>query len=234
MNEVYERDWVRVVVVIEVVCYFCYGNNEVFVVLCECFSVYVIQLVVVGEFKCGKSMLINVLVGVDLLLFGVVLLMLVVIELCGGILVVMIVYLDFGEVFYVFFVMFVFYVIEVVNFCNVKGVWEVVFMVLVFDFGMYLVDMLGVGLIYEYNSDVILGYLFRVDVVVFVILVDQLLGQNELVFFQVIGMYVGKVFVVFNKVDYLLMFELVQLREFFECELGVFLGVVLLLFFLLV
>jgi len=181
---------------------------------------------VAGEFKRGKSTLINALIGAELLPSGVVPLTSVVTELRGGAPATMTVRLESGEVFDAPLAMLASYVTETANPRNEKGVREVVLTIPAIDPGMHLVDTPGVGSVYEHNSDVTMGYLPSADAVVFVISSDQPLGRQELAFLQTIRVHAGKVFVALNKVDHLSPPELAQSREFLERELAAALGAV--------
>lgn len=226
MSAEYAKDRARIGAAIDAAGGLRHGDNAALVALRERFDNAAIHLVVAGEFKRGKSTLINALIGAELLPSGVVPLTSVVTELRGGTPTTMSVRLESGEAFDAPLAMLASYVTETANPRNEKGVREVVLTIPELDPGMHLVDTPGVGSVYEHNSEVTMGYLPSADAVVFVISADQPLGRQELAFLQAIRVHSGKVFVALNKVDHLSPSELAQSREFLERELAVALGAV--------
>lgn len=224
MNAEYERDLARIGAAIDAAGRLGRGDHEALAALRERFDGAAVQMVVVGEFKRGKSTLINALIGADLLPSGVVPLTSVVTELRGGRQAAMTVRLASGEAIDAPLSMLASYVTETANPRNAKGVRDVLLSVPSLDPGMHLVDTPGVGSVYEHNSDVTMGYLPSADAVVFVISADQPLGRQELAFLQAIRLHAGKVFVALNKIDHLSQSELAQSRAFLERELATTLG----------
>lgn len=224
MNAEYERDRARIGAAIDAAGRLRRGDHAVLAALRERFNDAAVQMVVVGEFKRGKSTLINALIGADLLPSGVVPLTSVVTELRGGRQAAMTVRLASGEAIDAPLSMLASYVTEMANPRNAKGVRDVLLSVPSLDPGMHLVDTPGVGSVYEHNSDVTMGYLPSADAVVFVISADQPLGRQELAFLQAIRLHAGKVFVALNKIDHLSPSELAQSRAFLERELATALG----------
>ena len=169
------------------------------------FDEHAFHLVVAGEFKRGKSTLINALLGADLLPTGVVPLTSVVTQLRFEDVAAVHVRFDGGEQRSVPIGTLADYVTERGNPENAKCVSEVVvgFPSEWLKGGLRLVDTPGVGSVHGHNSDVTQRYLPMADAVVFVISADQPLGRNELDFLERVKGYAGKVFCVLNKIDYL-------------------------------
>ncbi len=174
-------------------------------VLRQKFDEHAFHLVVAGEFKRGKSTLINALLGVDLLPTGVVPLTSVVTQLRYEDVAAVHVHLDSGEQRSVPIGTLADYVTERGNPENAKRVSEVVvgYPAEWLKSGLRLVDTPGVGSVHGHNSDVTQRYLPMADAVVFVISADQPLSRNELDFLERVKGYAGKVFCVLNKIDYL-------------------------------
>ncbi len=169
------------------------------------FDEHAFHLVVVGEFKRGKSTLINALLGTDLLPTGVVPLTSVVTQLRYEDLSAVHVRFNNGDQRSVPIASLADYVTERGNPENAKHVSEVIvgFPSEWLKGGLHLVDTPGVGSVHGHNSDVTHRYLPMADAVVFVISADQPLGRNELDFLEHVKGYAGKVFCLLNKVDYL-------------------------------
>lgn len=169
------------------------------------FDEHAFHLVVVGEFKRGKSTLINALLGTDLLPTGVVPLTSVVTQLRHEDVAAIHVRFDSGEQRDFPVETLSEYVTERGNSENTKGVSEVIvgFPSDWLKGGLRLVDTPGVGSVHGHNSDVTHRCLPMADAVIFVISADQPLGRNELDFLERVKGYAGKVFCLLNKVDYL-------------------------------
>lgn len=165
----------------------------------------IFHLLVVGQFKRGKTCLINALLGVDLLPMAVIPLTSIVTVLAyGEELHVEIRYLDgkvetaeperLGE-----------FVTESGNPRNVKGVREVhiAYPSPYLRDGVRLIDTPGVGSVYRHNTDVAYQYLPRADAALFLLSVEQPAGQAELEFLKDVRQFSGKLFFLLNKIDYL-------------------------------
>ncbi len=169
------------------------------------FDQHAFHLVVAGEFKRGKSTLINALLGADLLPTGVVPLTSVVTQLRHEDAAAVHVRFESGEPCSVPIETLADYVTERGNPENAKRVSEVVvgFPAQWLKGGLRLVDTPGVGSVHGHNSDVTHRYLPMADAVIFVISADQPLSRNELDFLERVKGYAGKVFCLLNKIDYL-------------------------------
>ncbi len=69
--------------------------------------------------------------------------------------------------------------------------------------GLILIDTPGVGSIYQNNTDETYNYLPKVDAAIFLLSSDQPISQSEIDFLKDIFRYSAKTFFVLNKIDYL-------------------------------
>ena len=163
------------------------------------------NLVVAGQFKRGKSSVINALLGDRLLPVGVVPLTSVVTVIRSGSSVrARVEFLDgrcqelapetLGD-----------YVTERGNPKNAKGVRQVTIEhpSAWLAEGVQLIDTPGIGSVYEHNTDVTQNYLPQADAVLLIASVDQPVSRAELDFLSSIRRYAGKSFCLLNKIDYL-------------------------------
>jgi len=184
------------------------GNHELAVALADvqrtlCENQF--TLAVLGEFKRGKSTLINALLGRPLLPSAVV-------PLTSVITVV-----EYGEALQVR-VRFQggvdetipletvpAYVTERENPRNEKGVADVLiaYPAPFLKGGVRLVDTPGVGSVYEHNTQVALEFLPRADAALFVVSADQPVSAAEVAFLRQLRPYVEKLFFLLNKTDLL-------------------------------
>lgn len=166
---------------------------------------HVFNLVVAGEFKRGKSTVINTMLGADLLPTGGVPLTSVVTLLHYGNPPGVTVVFDNGETRAVPLETLPDYVTERGNPKNAKGVREVAvtFPAEWLKGGIRLVDTPGTGSVHRHNTEVTYRYLPHADAVIFVTSADQPVSRAELDFLADIRRYAGKVFCLFNKTDYL-------------------------------
>ena len=190
------------------------------------------NLVVAGEFKRGKSTVINALVGADLLPTGVVPLTSVVTLLRYGDAPGATVVFENGETRAVPLDTLPDYVTEQGNPKNAKGVCEVavIFPAHWLKGGIRLVDTPGIGSVHRHNTEVTYQYLPQADAVIFVASVEQPVSSIELDFLADIRRYAGRVFCLLNKTDYLNDAELAEsvafatqaLREALDAPVPVF------------
>ncbi len=182
----------------------------------EKLSEEVFNLVVAGQFKRGKSTLINALLGEMLLPSGVVPLTSTVTVIRAGRVRRALVELKTGERRPIELAALGEYVTERGNPGNAKGVERVVIdhpSALLAD-GVRLVDTPGIGSVYAHNTDETRKYLPQADAVLFVASVDQPVSRAELDFLAAVREYAGKIFCLLNKVDYLRPEELRESLEF--------------------
>ncbi len=202
------------------------------VMLREKFIKGVFSLVVAGQFKRGKSSLINAMLGKNILPVGVVPLTSIVTVLRYGSVPAAAVHFQSGEIRTIPMDVIAGYVTEKENPNNVKSV-KAVFIDYPSDWlreGTQIVDTPGIDSVYQHNTDVARAYLPRADAILFVASLDQPLSRGELDFLAELRRYTEKVFVLLNKSDYLNTSELQEavafssrtLREATGSEVSVF------------
>jgi len=170
------------------------------------------NLVVVGQFKRGKTSLINALLGADILPVAVVPLTSVVTIMKYGEALRINVHFKGGRVAEIKPENLPEYVTERGNPKNEKDVSEVVitYPSPYLRDGVQIIDTPGVGSVYEHNTDVAYQYLPQSDAALFLLSVDQPLGKAELDFLRDVREYSNRIFFLLNKADY---FSEIDLRE---------------------
>lgn len=163
------------------------------------------NLVVVGQFKRGKTSLINALLGVDILPVAVVPLTSIVTIMTYGDALDIKVYFNDGRVSEIKSENLPEYVTEKGNPKNIKNVSEVIitYPSPYLKDGVRLIDTPGVGSIYQHNTDVAYQYLPKSDAAMFLLSVDQPMSKAELDFLKDVKEYSNKIFFLLNKADYL-------------------------------
>jgi GTPase SAR1 family protein len=163
------------------------------------------NLVVVGQFKRGKTCLINALLGVDLLPVSVVPLTSIVTILVFGEALTVRVFFHDGRVEEIPPENLVEVVTETGNPKNIKQVREVVisYPSSYLKDGVRLIDTPGVGSVYLHNTDVAYQYLPKSDAALFLLSVEQPASQAELDFLRDVRQYSHRIFFLLNKIDYL-------------------------------
>jgi len=174
------------------------------------------NLVIVGQFKRGKSTLVNALIGDSILPTAV-------IPLTS---IVTIVKYNPEEKITVHFTdaqpkiiqrdQLAEYVTEKLNPNNVKHV-ESVEIELPSKFlseGVRLVDTPGVGSVYAHNTDTAYSFIPNSDASIFLLTPDQPLSQTELEYLRNIKSFVNKIFFVLNKIDLLTLSDLNEVMSF--------------------
>ncbi len=190
------------------------------------------NLVVVGQFKRGKTSLINALLGADILPVAVVPLTSIVTIMAYGEALRVKVYFNDGKDAEIKPENLPEYVTEKGNPKNVKDVSEVViaYPSSYLKEGVRLIDTPGVGSIYQHNTDVAYQYLPKSDAVIFLLSVDQPMGKAELDFLKDVKEYSNKIFFLLNKADYLSESDLKEsvdfsrgvLKEAMGADVGIF------------
>ncbi len=162
-------------------------------------------LVVLGQFKRGKSTFINSLLGDQLLPTAVVPLTSVVTLLCYGEEEHIEVSFQNGGKRSVSRNELIDYVTEKGNPNNAKQVRQVsiAYPSPYLQDGVHLIDTPGVGSIFSDNTQVTYNFLPKVDAALFLLAVDPPVSQAELDFLKDVKQYVEKIFFVQNKIDYL-------------------------------
>ena len=164
----------------------------------------VFNLVVLGQFKRGKTTLINALLGSEILPTAVVPLTSIATILKYGEALNIKVYFNDGRVTEIEPANLPQYVTEKGNPRNEKDVQEVIITYLspYLKDGVKLIDTPGVGSIYEHNTDVAYQYLPKSDAALFLLSVDQPVSKAELDFLKDVKEYSHRIFFLQNKADY--------------------------------
>lgn len=163
------------------------------------------NVVVAGEFKRGKSSVINAMLGAEVLPTGVVPLTSVVTLLRHADLPRVEVMFESAEVRKATLDALPEFVTERGNPGNAKGIREVsvAYPAPWLEGGIRLVDTPGIGSVHQHNTEVTRQFLPQADAVIFVASVDQPVSRNELEFLAEIRHHAGKVFCLLNKIDHL-------------------------------
>lgn len=164
----------------------------------------VFNLVVLGQFKRGKTTLINALLGEEILPTAIVPLTSIATILKYGEIQDIKVYFNDGRVIEIAPESLPLYVTEKGNPKNKKNVQEVIitYPSPYLKDGVRLIDTPGVGSIYQHNTDVAYQYLPKSDAALFILSVDQPIGQAELEFLKDVKEYSHRIFFLQNKADY--------------------------------
>lgn len=176
----------------------------------------VFNLVAAGQFKRGKSTVINALLGEPLVPAGVVPLTSVITVIQSGRAPTAYATLRCGDRRPIEISELSEYVTERGNPGNMKSVERVVIehaSPWLAD-GVRLVDTPGIASVYEHNTDETRKYLPQADAVLFIASVDQPVSRAELDFLRDIRRYAGKIFCLLNKTDYLRADELQESLAF--------------------
>ncbi|GER94700.1 hypothetical protein A45J_2464 [hot springs metagenome] len=185
------------------------------------------NLVVVGQFKRGKTSLINALLGADILPVAVVPLTSIVTIMTYGEALRIKVYFNDGRVSEIKPESLPEYVTEKGNPKNIKDVSEVIitYPSPYLKDGVRLIDTPGVGSIYQHNTDVAYQYLPKSDAALFLLSVDQPMSKAELDFLNDVKEYSNKIFFLLNKADYLNEKDIQESIEFSKAVLRDVMGV---------
>jgi GTPase SAR1 family protein len=184
------------------------------------------NLVVVGQFKRGKTTFINALLGADILPTAVVPLTSIVTVIEYGSEINVRVFFNDGRKEKVPIEHLRDYVTEKGNPRNERDVAEVVieYPSEYLKDGVRLIDTPGVGSVYQHNTEVAYEYLPRCDATIFLISVDQPLSRAELDFLQDVKVYSDRIFFLQNKSDFLSEVErdesLAFIRKVLQEEVG--------------
>jgi len=174
------------------------------------------NLVVVGQFKRGKTSLINALLGNEILPVSVVPLTSIVTIMTYGEALRAMVHFNDDRTAEISPESIHEYVTEKGNPKNAKDVREVVitYPSPYLRDGVRLIDTPGVGSIYEHNTDVAYKYLPKSDAALFLLSVDQPISKSEIDFLHDVKEYSKKILFLLNKADYLCEKELEESIEF--------------------
>ena len=163
------------------------------------------HLVVLGQFKRGKSTFINSLLGDKVLPTSVVPLTSIVTLLKYGEEEVVEVLFNDGSTTTISRNQLEEYVTERGNPANEKKVKhvEVSYPSGYLKDGVFIIDTPGVGSTFENNTEMTYNYLPRVDAALFLLAVDPPISQSEIAFLEDVKNSVEKIFFVQNKIDYM-------------------------------
>ncbi len=184
------------------------------------------NLVVVGQFKRGKTCLINALLGAEILPVSVVPLTSIVTVLVYGEELGVKVHFNNGKMVDVPVESLPDYVTEIGNPKNEKEVLEVLVLYPspYLKDGVRLVDTPGVGSVYVHNTDVAYRYLPKSDAALFILSVDQPASSAEIEFLKDVREYADRIFFLLNKTDYLSGEEVVTALSFAKQTLEEIMG----------
>ncbi|ADG81461.1 dynamin family protein [Thermincola potens] len=176
----------------------------------------IFNLVVLGQFKRGKTTFINSLLGAEVLPTAVVpLTSIVTVISYGETLKITVVFKD-GSTQDIRLEQLPEYITEAQNPNNIKNVKEVriLYPSPYLKDGVRLIDTPGVGSIYRNNTDETYNYIPKVDAAIFLLSVDPPISQAEVEFLDDIKKYAAKIFFILNKIDYLTPKERTESLEF--------------------
>lgn len=164
----------------------------------------VFNLVVLGQFKRGKTTLINALLGSEILPTAIVPLTSIATILKYGDQLKIKVFFNDSRVKEIEPENLPEYVTEKGNPKNEKDVFEVIitYPSPYLKDGVRLIDTPGVGSVFEHNTDVAYQYLPKSDAALFLLSVDQPVSKAELDFLKDVREYSNKIFFLQNKADY--------------------------------
>lgn len=170
----------------------------------------IFNLVVAGEFKRGKSSVVNALLGAEVLPTGVVPLTSILTIVRHGDLPGATVTFEDDRRETITLERLPEFVTERGNPKNAKRVREVEvsYPAPWLGQGFRLVDTPGIGSTYRHNTDVTYDYLPQSDAVIFVASVEQPVSRSEIKFLNDIRAYAGRIFCLLNKIDHLSASEL--------------------------
>lgn len=162
-----------------------------------------LNLVILGQFKRGKSTLINALIGAPVLPMGVIPLTSIATKICYGDEVTARVRFQNGNERRISVDEVPEYVTEAQNPLNKKQVEsvEITYPSPYLRHGVVLVDTPGVGSVHRHNTDVAYQWLAKADAALFLVSADPPISKEEVDFLQAVTGFAGKIFFVQNKVD---------------------------------
>lgn len=184
------------------------------------------DVLTVGQFKRGKTSLINALLGDNLLPTAAVPLTSVVTVLSYGEVLRITVYFLDGSTLDITRDRLADYVTESANPGNRRGVKEVLILIPspLLKSGVRILDTPGVGSVFRHNSDTAYARLPQCDAALFVLSADQSVGEAELEFLHEVGKYAGRIFFLLNKIDIFDAAEISEIEAFSRATLDRALG----------
>lgn len=183
------------------------------------------HVMVVGEFKRGKSTLVNALLGVEVLPTGVLPLTAVLTEIVHGVEGATVVGSDGGR-FEISLDALADYVTEASNPGNERGVERVEVRVPapVLGSGVVLVDTPGLGSIHLHNTEAGRASLLEADGAIVVLSADEPLSEEERALLENLAERRARTFLVVNRADHLESAELEEVRRFITAKVTDALG----------
>jgi len=178
----------------------------------------IFYLVILGQFKRGKSTFTNYMLGADVLPTGVVPLTSVITKIQYSTDIWAKVLYDDGRSENIDIKELDLYCTEKNNPKNIKGVKEI-HIGYPFEFisnDVVIIDTPGIGSVYKHNTDVAYSYINKADAVIFLLSVDPPISELEKEFLSKISENVNKIFFVLNKIDYVNEMELKEIVNFNE------------------
>lgn len=82
--------------------------------------------------------------------------------------------------------------------------------------GIVLIDTPGIGSTFRHNTDTVMEFIDKCDAALFVLSVDPPITENELEFLKYIQKHISKLFFVLNKIDYLSMEDTEKVHSFLK------------------
>lgn len=163
----------------------------------------IFSLVVVGQFKRGKTTFINALLGKDLLPVAIVPLTSIITILNYGTELHIVVHFENGQNREISLDDLPLFVTEKYNSKNKKGVdrVEIAYPSTYLKNGVQIIDTPGVASVYKHNTETTYKYLPRADAAIFLVSVDPPLTQAELHFLRDLKNVVVRTFFIQNKID---------------------------------
>jgi len=163
----------------------------------------IFTLVVVGQFKRGKTTFINTLLGQDILPTAIIPLTSIITIIKYGEQIKSVVFFDNGKQQEISIKDIQLYATEKHNPKNEKKVdrVEILYPSPFLKNGVQIVDTPGIASIHEHNTKTTYQYLPQADAAIFLVSVDPPLTQAELLFLQDLKKSVHKIFFIQNKID---------------------------------
>lgn len=163
------------------------------------------NVVALGQFKRGKSCLINALLGDSLLPIASVPLTSVAVTVSHGAAEAVTVYFSDGSPLAIDRADLAAYATEAGNPRNCKAVQDirVALPAALLADGVSLLDTPGVGSVHRHNTDTAYAVLPRCDAALFLLSADQPLAEAELAYLHAVQAHARRIFFVLNKIDYL-------------------------------
>lgn len=181
----------------------------------------IVNFVVVGQFKRGKSTFINALLGDKILPTGVIPLTSIITIVKYSDTFQAIVYFNNNTTKEVTITELPEYIAEKENPGNIKNVNHILILhpANILKKGMVFVDTPGVGSLNLDNTKLTTEYISKIDAAIFVTSTDPALSDAEILFLEKILTITDKIFIIINKIDYLNKNELEEFCNYTNSQL---------------